>query len=115
MTSALPDTLRTQAYIGGAFVDAADGATFDSVAPGTGQVIAKIAACGDADVDRAVAAARTAFDAGAWSRIDPADRKSVLLAFADLIEAKPTSWRPSRRSTPASRSPTAAPSTYPTR
>ncbi|HWM01051.1 MAG TPA: aldehyde dehydrogenase [Actinophytocola sp.] len=87
MTATLPDTIRTQAYIDGAFVDAADGATFDSIAPATGQVIAKVAACGEADVDRAVAAARAAFDGGAWSRIDPADRKSVLFAFADLIEA----------------------------
>lgn len=87
MTGALPDTVRTQAYIDGEFVDAADGATFDSVAPGTGQVIAKIAACGAADVDRAVSAARAAFDSGAWSGIDPAQRKAVLFAFADLIEA----------------------------
>lgn len=50
-------------------------------------MLAKIAACGEVDVDRAVASARAAFDAGAWSRIDPADRKSILFAFADLIEA----------------------------
>jgi 4-(gamma-glutamylamino)butanal dehydrogenase len=87
MAITLPDTIRTQAYIDGSFVDAADGATFDSIAPGTGQVIAKIAACDEADVDRAVAAARAAFDKGDWSRIDPADRKAVLFAFADLIEA----------------------------
>jgi len=87
MTAVLPDTIRTQAYIDGAFVDAADGATFDSIAPATGQVIAKVAACSEADVDRAVAAARAAFDRGDWSRIAPADRKAVLFAFADLIEA----------------------------
>ena len=87
MTALLPDTVRTRAYIDGAFVDAADGATFDSVAPATGQVIAAVAACGEADVDRAVAAARAAFDAGVWSRIGPADRKAVLYRFADLIEA----------------------------
>ena len=53
-------------------------------------MIAKVAACGEVDVDRAVAAARAAFDRGEWSRSgrsDPADRKSVLFAFADLIEA----------------------------
>jgi 4-(gamma-glutamylamino)butanal dehydrogenase len=71
-TPALPDTVRTQAYIDGLFLDAADGATFDSVAPATGQVIAKIAACGEADVDRAVAAARAAFEKGDWSRKAPA-------------------------------------------
>ena len=87
MTTVLPDTIRTQAYIDGTFVDAADGATFDSFAPATGQVIAKVAACSEADVDRAVASARAAFEGGAWSKIGPADRKSVLFKFADLIEA----------------------------
>lgn len=87
MTAALPETIRTQAYIDGAFVDAEDGAAFDSLAPATGEVIAKVAACSAGDVDRAVAAARAAFDRGDWSRIDPADRKAVLFAFADLIEA----------------------------
>lgn len=86
MSLTLPDNLRTQAYIGGGFVDAADGATFDSIAPGTGQVIAKIAQCAAEDVDRAVAAARASFESGAWSRIDPADRKAVMLKLADLIE-----------------------------
>ena len=87
MTATLPDTIRTQAYIDGAFVDALDGATFDSFAPATGQVIAKVAACGEADIDRAVAAARAAFNKGEWSRISPADRKAVLFKFAELIEA----------------------------
>ena len=86
MTAVLPDTIRTQAYIDGAFVGALDGATFDSFAPATGEVIAKVAACSDADVDRAVAAARAAFNKGEWSRIAPGDRKAVLFKFADLIE-----------------------------
>ena len=88
MTStALPDTVRTQAFIDGEFTDALDHATFDSLAPATGAVIAQIAAGGEADVDRAVRAARAAFTRGDWSRMAPADRKSVLLRFADLIEA----------------------------
>ena len=86
MTATLPDAIRTQAYIDGAFVDALDGATFDSFAPATGEVIAKVAACSDADVDRAVAAARAAFNKGEWSRIAPGERKAVLNKFADLIE-----------------------------
>ena len=86
MTATLPDAIRTQAYIGGEFVDALDGATFDSFAPATGEVIAKVAACSEADVDRAVAAARAAFNKGEWSRIAPGDRKAVLNKFADLIE-----------------------------
>jgi 4-(gamma-glutamylamino)butanal dehydrogenase len=86
-SSTLPDTVRTQAFIDGEFTDALDHATFDSLAPATGAVIAQIAAGGEADVDRAVRAARAAFTRGDWSRMAPADRKSVLLRFADLIEA----------------------------
>lgn len=83
----LPDSVRTQAYIDGQFVDAADGATFDSFAPATGEVIATITACAEADVDRAVVSARAAFEGGAWSRIAPGERKAILFKFADLIEA----------------------------
>ena len=87
MTVSLPDGLRTQAFIDGDFASAADGATFESRAPATGQVVASVAACGDADVDRAVAAGRAAFSQGAWSRSAPSDRKAVLLRLADLIES----------------------------
>src|SRR5262249_40911529 len=86
MAATLPHTARTQAYIDGDFVDARDGATFDSHAPATGEVIAEVAACGEADVDRAVASARAAFNDGAWSQLAPADRKSIMFAFADLIQ-----------------------------
>ncbi|GAS86678.1 aldehyde dehydrogenase [Mycolicibacterium brisbanense] len=86
MTPTLPDTIRTQAFIAGDFVDACDGATFDTLAPATGTAIASLAACCEADIDRAVAAARAAFDSGTWSRLAPADRKAILFAFADLIE-----------------------------
>lgn len=87
MPNTLPATTRTQAFVDGAFVDALDGATFDSLAPATGRPIAAVAACSQADVDRAVAAARAAFDRGDWSRTDPGERKQVMLRFADLIEA----------------------------
>ena len=86
MTVALPARLRTQAYINGDFVDAADGATFESLAPATGRAIATMTACGERDVDRAVAAGRAAFTAGSWTRRPPADRKAALLRLADLIE-----------------------------
>ncbi|MPY80115.1 MAG: aldehyde dehydrogenase family protein [Actinophytocola sp.] len=78
-------TPRTGAYIGGAFTAAASGATLPSHNPATGELIAEVAACGPADVDVAVTAARDAFDAGAWSRADPASRKAVLLRLAELI------------------------------
>jgi acyl-CoA reductase-like NAD-dependent aldehyde dehydrogenase len=53
----------------------------------TGEVLADVPACGPDDVDRAVTAARRAFDAGTWSRLAPAQRKAVMLRFADGIEA----------------------------
>jgi aldehyde dehydrogenase (NAD+) len=52
--------------IGGQWVEAASGRTFDTVNPATGQVIAQIAEGAEEDVDRAVNAARTAFD-GQWA------------------------------------------------
>lgn len=80
--------LRPQhrAYIGGEWTDAADGATFDTINPATGAVLAKVAACGAADVDRAVAVARQAFEQGVWSGLAPRERKAVLLRLAALIE-----------------------------
>ncbi|HWL43709.1 MAG TPA: aldehyde dehydrogenase [Ilumatobacter sp.] len=86
MTHVLPSTVRTQAFIDGSLVDAQGGATFDSLSPANGQVIASVAACAEEDIDRAVRVARGAFDRGDWSRRAPADRKRVLFAFADLIE-----------------------------
>lgn len=80
-------SLRPQgrAFIGGAFTDALSGKTFDSINPATGAVLAQVAECDAADVDRAVSAARRAFDDGRWSRRPPAERKAVLLKLADLI------------------------------
>ncbi|OZC83958.1 aldehyde dehydrogenase [Rhodococcus sp. 06-412-2C] len=86
MTTALPSTVRTQLYIAEQFVDAEGAATFDNISPATGRVINTVAAASESDVDRAVAAARKSFDDGTWSRIAPAERKAVLLKFADLIE-----------------------------
>lgn len=76
---------RNQAFIGGQFVAAASGETFDSINPATGEVLAEVAACDVEDVNRAVAAARRAFESGSWSRAAPGDRKAVLLKLADLI------------------------------
>lgn len=76
---------RSQAFIDGKFVDAASGETFDCVNPATGAVLTQVASCDAEDIDRAVGAARRAFDAGSWSRTAPGDRKAVLLKLADLI------------------------------
>ena len=78
-------SFRNQAFIDGNFVDAASGKTFDSINPATGEVLAAVAECDVEDVDRAVAAARKAFEAGHWSRMGPSDRKEVLLKLAGLI------------------------------
>jgi acyl-CoA reductase-like NAD-dependent aldehyde dehydrogenase len=79
-------SIRAQAFVDGEYVDAASGATFDCVSPGTGRVIAQVAACDSEDVDRAVAGARRAFESGVWSRTAPKKRKKVLQRFAALIE-----------------------------
>jgi 4-(gamma-glutamylamino)butanal dehydrogenase len=79
-------SLPTQAFVNGAFRPAISGKTFDSVNPATGEVIAKISACDEADVDYAVGKARDAFEDGRWSRLLPRDRKQVLIKLAKLIQ-----------------------------
>lgn len=76
----------SQAYIGGKFVPAASGKTFDCISPVDGKVLAKVAACDAEDVDRAVKAARAAFAKGVWADKSPKQRKRILLKLADLIE-----------------------------
>ena len=71
--------------IGGQWVEALSGRTFDSVNPSTGKIIAQLAEGGAEDVDRAVAAARTAFE-GPWSKFKPFDRQALMLAIADTFE-----------------------------
>jgi 4-guanidinobutyraldehyde dehydrogenase / NAD-dependent aldehyde dehydrogenase len=79
--------IRHRAFIGGMFVEAASGETFDCVSPIDGRVLAKIAACGTQDVNRAVAAAREAFEQGVWADRGPKARKRTLITFAGLIES----------------------------
>ena len=78
---------RTSAWIDGEFVPATSGRTYTSENPATGRPLAEIAEGGAEDVDRAVRAARRAFDDGAWSKASPSDRKRTLIRFADLIDA----------------------------
>jgi 4-guanidinobutyraldehyde dehydrogenase/NAD-dependent aldehyde dehydrogenase len=78
--------INGNAFIGGRYVPAASGATFDCVSPIDGRLLAPVASTDAADVDLAVAAARRAFDSGVWSRRAPRERKKVLLRFAQLIE-----------------------------
>lgn len=76
----------TQLLINGNFVDAASGKTFPTADPRTGEVIARVAEGDAEDIDRAVAAARKAFDEGPWPRMTAYERCRVLLRFADLME-----------------------------
>jgi acyl-CoA reductase-like NAD-dependent aldehyde dehydrogenase len=78
---------RTEAFIGGRFIPAASGRTFTDIAGRDGRPIAEVAECGIEDVDRAVAAARTAFDDRRWADQSPGRRKHVLLRLAELIRA----------------------------
>lgn len=78
--------LRTQAFINGEFQDAIAGGTFATTNPATGEHLADITACKSEDVDIAVASARAAFEDGRWHLRSPAERKAVLLRFAQLLE-----------------------------
>ncbi len=78
-------TLASTSFVDGGFRKAASGATFDSVNPATGKVLAKIAACDADDVDFAAGKAREAFDDGRWRCLHPAERKEVLIRLAKLI------------------------------
>ena len=77
--------IRHQAFIDGKFVDAASGKTFESINPATGEVLAHVAECDVEDVNRAVIAARAAFEDGRWSGQAPGGRKTVMLKLAELI------------------------------
>lgn len=78
--------MRTEAFIGGRFVPAAAGERFATVSPRDGTVIAQVARCRGEDVDRAVRAARRAFEAGDWALAAPSQRGAVLHRLAALID-----------------------------
>jgi len=79
-------TIRSQAFINGHYVNAASGKTFSCISPIDGVCLTQVAECGQEDIDRAVKAARAAFDAGSWSEASPVHRKKTLQKFALLIE-----------------------------
>jgi 1-pyrroline dehydrogenase len=86
VTETLERTKTYQQFIGGDFVDAADGRTAEVVNPANDQVIANVPASSQADVDRAVDAAEKAFES--WKKTTPQDRSLLLLKIADALEAK---------------------------
>src|SRR5438105_12648537 len=79
-------SFRDKIFSAGRFVPAASGETFDNISPLDGRVLAKIAAGDAEDIDRAVKAARLAFDSGVWSDQAPKARKRILVRLAELIQ-----------------------------
>ncbi|HUG39019.1 MAG TPA: aldehyde dehydrogenase family protein [Longimicrobiales bacterium] len=78
-----PDSL----YINGEWTDPSEGGRFETVNPGTGEVLAEVPEAGPSDVDAAVAAARAALS-GPWSTMDAADRAALLWRMGDALEAR---------------------------
>ena len=72
--------------IDGKLVEAASGKTFPVYNPATGAILMQVAEADSADVDRAVKAARKAFDEGPWSKISPSERGKLLWKLAELLE-----------------------------
>ena len=73
--------------IGGEWVEALGGGMLEVVDPASGQVFDRVPAGEATDIDRAVAAARRAFEQGDWPRMRPVDRERLLLRLAELVEA----------------------------
>jgi 4-guanidinobutyraldehyde dehydrogenase/NAD-dependent aldehyde dehydrogenase len=78
--------IEGRAFINGRYENALAGETRATMSPASGTKLADVANCGVEDADRAVAIARAAFESGVWSAMAPADRKMVLVRWAELIE-----------------------------
>lgn len=88
MTTLAEDVITRDLLIGGEKVPAASGERLDVIDPAHGTVIARVAAAGREDVDRAVTAAQAAFDSGVWSQAPVAARAKIMHRFADRIEER---------------------------
>ena len=84
----LPPVKTQQLYINGEFVDPQSTATLEVIDPSTTEVIGRVPDAGPADVDRAVAAARAAFDAGGWKDATAQDRGRVLFEIARIVRER---------------------------
>ncbi|HXB50751.1 MAG TPA: aldehyde dehydrogenase family protein [Streptosporangiaceae bacterium] len=74
-----------QMFINGEWVDAASGKTFETPNPATGETLARVTEGDAEDINRAVRAARTAFESGPWSRMTPSERGRIIWRIGDLI------------------------------
>ncbi len=81
-----PQIRQTECFIGGKWIPAQSGKTFETVNPATEEVIAHVAEGDAADVDAAVKAAREAFDRGPWKKMDARERGRIMNRLADLLE-----------------------------
>ncbi|HEX6358687.1 aldehyde dehydrogenase family protein [Actinophytocola sp.] len=84
----MADLARLSMWLDGRPVAAADGETFASYNPATGERIAEVPRASALDAQAAVRAARTAFDQGPWPRMSPAERAAVLRRIAELLTAE---------------------------
>ncbi|XP_078438694.1 aldehyde dehydrogenase family 2 member C4-like [Wolffia australiana] len=82
----IPEIRYTKLFINGEFIDAVSGKTFETRDPRTGEVLAMVSEGDKDDIDRAVKAARHAFDHGQWPRLSGAERGRILRRLADLID-----------------------------
>ncbi len=83
---ARPQIRQTLCFIGGKWIPAASGRTFETLHPATEEVVAEVAEGDAADVDLAVEAARDALERGPWGTLDARDRATLIYRLADLIE-----------------------------
>jgi acyl-CoA reductase-like NAD-dependent aldehyde dehydrogenase len=77
--------LKTDLFIGGEFVPSRSGRRFSTTNPATGDPLAEVAEAGREDLDRAVDAARAAFESGPWSSMKPRERGRILMKAAEML------------------------------
>jgi aldehyde dehydrogenase (NAD+) len=75
-------------FIGGEWQDASSGRTFETLNPATGEVLTRVAEAGEEDVDRAVRAAREAFERSVWTTMSARERAKILYRMAELIDQR---------------------------
>src|SRR4051812_30711176 len=85
---ATPSPRFRQLFIDGAFTDSSTGKTFPTLNPATGERLADVSEGSVEDVDRAVAAARKAFESGPWPKMPARERGKLLVKIADRLMAR---------------------------
>ena len=83
---------REHIFVGGEFIAPSGTGTIDVISPHTEQVIAKVPDGTKEDIDKAVAAARKAFDTGPWPQLTPQERAGYIAALSQLIQSRMDEW-----------------------